>query len=121
MDLKEKMKQAPLEQRWEWFLDKLTKLIGKRPQDVEAIIYLIGVQELGQGFRTFSKEEKQDLMHIATCRLLSKIGFFELEGHDKDGWPHWKKLKNLPFLNHDNQEDLLKTQIMDYFEEEEIF
>lgn len=109
-----------LKVEWQNLLSRLESQFGKKP-DLNGVLLLIGVQELGQGVRAFSKEEKQDLMHIATCRLLSKIGFFELEGHDKDGWPHWKRIKNVPFLTHDDQEDLLKTQIMDYFEEEEIF
>lgn len=118
MNIKQKIQQAPLEQRWEWLLDKLGKIVGKRPQDLEAVLFLIGLQELGQGVRNFSKEEKQDLMHIANCKLLSKVGLYELEGHDKDGWPHWKLVQNAPFLDLDGQEILLKTQILEYFEEE---
>ena len=66
---------------------------------MDAILFLIGVQELGQGFRPFSKEEKQDLMHIAICKVLSFSGFYELEGVDEDGWPHWKMMKKLPHFD----------------------
>ena len=39
--------------------------------DLNSILFLIGIQELGRVQTRFSKEEKQDLMHIAVCRLLS--------------------------------------------------
>lgn len=90
---------------------------GKKP-DLKAVLFLIGVQELGQGFRHFSKEEKQDLMHIAVCRVLSYAGYYELEGHDQEGWPHWKQTESIPKLNLFEQEGLLKLYVIRYFEEE---
>lgn len=90
---------------------------GKKP-DLKAILFLIGVQELGQGFRRFSKEEKQDLMHIAVCRILSRAGYYTLSGADKDGWPHWEPTEKLPRLNLFEQEGLLKYYVIRYFEEE---
>ena len=46
---------------------------------MEAILFLIGIQEVGD-FRTkFTKEQKQDLMHVAVCSLLSPSGYYELE------------------------------------------
>ena len=38
--------------------------------DTQAILFLIGVQELGLGYREFTKQEKTDLLHIAVCTLL---------------------------------------------------
>jgi hypothetical protein len=110
-----------LEFRWGQLLNKIQKVIGSRPKDLNGVLFLIGVQELGQGHRNFSKEEKQDLIHIAICRVLSQVGFYELEGIDQDGWPHWKLLKPLPQFELLEQEKLLKTQILDYFAEEKIF
>ncbi|MCS6794399.1 MAG: hypothetical protein RMJ97_01330 [Raineya sp.] len=107
--------------RWGQLLNKIHQRLGIRPKDLNGVLFLIGVQELGKGFRSFSKEEKQDLMHIAICRLLSKLGFYELEGLDKDGWPHWKLLKPLPQFDLLEQEKLLKIQAIEYFEEEKIF
>jgi hypothetical protein len=92
-----------------------------RPKDLNGVLFLIGIQELGQGHRNFSKEEKQDLIHIAICRVLSQAGFYKLEGIDQDGWPHWKLLKPLPQFELLEQEKLLKMQILDYFAEEKIF
>ena len=99
-------------------LTALEKLIGKKPKDLNAVLFLIGVQELGQGRKIFEKEEKQDLMHIGICKVLSLSGYYELEGLDKDGWPHWKLVKKLPHFDLLEQEKLLKMLVMEYFEKE---
>lgn len=109
-----------LKERWERLLEKLESIVGKKPKDLNAVLFLIGVQELGQGVRVFSKEQKQDLMHIAICRVLSKPGIYELEGHDQDGWPHWKLTQKLPKLDIQNQEKMLKMYTIEYFEDEGI-
>jgi hypothetical protein len=83
--------------------------------DLQGILFAIGLQELGQLRDEFSKEERQDLMHIAVCRLLSYDGYFELEGYDADGWPHWKQL-GIPPAGRKNQEILLKRKIASYIE-----
>lgn len=79
---------------------------------------MIGVQELGQGHVHFTKEQKQDLMHIATCKVLSYSGFYALEGLDAEGWPHWNLVKPVPTLNLKEQDLLLKAHIVHYFESE---
>jgi len=113
--------ELPIERQWEYLLDKLAMLVGKRPADMNAVLFLIGLQELGQGTRTFNKEEKQDLMHIATCKILSYAGIYELEGSDQDGWPHWKQVQPLPHLDLESQEILLQTHAIEYFEEIQLF
>ncbi|MBL4862779.1 MAG: hypothetical protein JKY09_07170 [Crocinitomicaceae bacterium] len=89
--------------------------------DVQAILFLIGVNELGMGHQDFSKSEKTDLLHIAICTLLSPYKYYEFEGRDKDNWPHFKLLKELPSLNHREQQHLMKEAIIDYFEENGYF
>lgn len=90
----------------------------KRNPDVDAVLFLIGMRELGQlpNRTKFTKEQKQDLMHIAVCRLLSELGYYHLEGQDQDGWPHWVAVKALPKLETHDQEYLLKQQIIRYFD-----
>ncbi|MDQ3392847.1 MAG: hypothetical protein M3512_01840 [Bacteroidota bacterium] len=111
-------KDLDLLRSWQHLLTALEKVIGKRPKDLNAVLFLIGVQELGQGKRNFSKEEKQDLMHIAICKVLSLSGFYALEGLDEQGWPHWKMIKKLPHFDLLEQEKLLKMCVIDYFEQE---
>ncbi len=107
-----------LAQRWDILLDKLEQTLGKKPADLNAVLFLIGVQELGKGHQFFTKEQKQDLMHIAICKVLSFSGIYELEGTDQDGWPHWKLVQPLPFVNVVEQEKLLKAHVIEYFETE---
>ncbi len=104
-----------LQQRW-WNLEaKLVERFGKKP-DMETILFLIGVQELGDIKEKFTKEQKQDLMHIAVCSLLSNSGYYELEGVDVDGWPHFKQLRAMPDMNAIEQENFLKDHVLLYFE-----
>ena len=53
-------------------------------------------------------------MHIAVCRLMSQFGYYELEGLDQDGWPHWKLVKKLPPLTLKEQDLLLKQAVIEY-------
>jgi hypothetical protein len=111
-------KDLDLERQWQRLLGEIEKLIGKKPKDLNGVLFIIGVQELGKGYRPFSKEEKQDLMHIGICRVLTPSGYYELTGSDKDGWPHWKMVKKLPHFDLLEQEKLLKMHVIEYFEKE---
>ncbi len=85
--------------------------------DLNMVLFLIGIQELGRWKKGFSKEEKQDLMHIAVCRLLSYDGYFEFVGRDADGWPHWRQVLEMARQNTQEQEKSLKTNAVRYFKE----
>ncbi|MEM6346474.1 MAG: hypothetical protein AAF927_21470 [Bacteroidota bacterium] len=106
--------------RWQRLEEWFRTLLGKQP-NMEAILFLIGVRELGSPPKEFEKEEKMELMHIAICRLLSQSGYYELSHLDQDGWPHWKLVKELPHQDMFSQVHLLREHILTYFEEEEIF
>lgn len=88
--------------------------------DLDAIIYLIGVQELGKVHQTFKKDEKLNLMHIAICRLLVPYGYYEFDFVDKDGWPHYSIKEELPPLKAGEQSVLMKEAIVNYFLEKEV-
>lgn len=85
--------------------------------DLNAILFIIGIQELGRWKQQFTKEEKQDLMHIAVCRLLSTEGYYEFIGRDADGWPHYELRRPVPGGEVAEQEALLQAKIIEYFEE----
>ena len=108
------------ERTWQLLLGKLEQVIGKKPADLKSVLFLIGVQELGRGAKNFTKEEKRDLMHIAICKVLSLSGFYELEGLDEAGWPHWKLKKKLPHFDILEQEKLLKMHVIEYFEQKNL-
>lgn len=86
--------------------------------ELNSVLFLVGIQELGRLQEKFTKEEKQDLMHIAVCVLLSDDGYFEFTGKDADGWPHFKQIKPLDILGPKAQEELLKKRAIGYFSEE---
>ncbi len=103
-----------LQQRW-WTLEaKLTERFGKKP-DMEAVLFLIGMQETGFIQEKITKEQKQDLMHVAICTVLALSGYYELQGNDDEGWPHFSQLKDLPTLPLHDQENFLKDHILLYF------
>ncbi len=110
-------KEENLEESWEHLLAQIVAIFGKKP-DLNGVLFMIGVQELGRGVKVFTKEEKQDLMHIAICKVLSLSGFYELEGIDEQGWPHWKLVKKLPFFDLLGQEKVIKMHIIEYFNKE---
>jgi hypothetical protein len=88
--------------------------------DIQGLLFIIGLQELGKGKIKLSKNEKLDVMHIAICTLLSPYGYYEYEGLDKDGWPHWKTIENLPPLKPAQQQEIIKQAIVEYFKTVEI-
>jgi len=112
------MQDIEIQEDWKRLLKFLHSTVGKKPQDLKGVLFLIGVQEFGQGARPFSKEEKQDLMHIAICKVLSLGGYYELKGFDEQGWPHWELVTKLPSFDLLQQEELLKHFVCRYFREE---
>ena len=109
------MIEQDLEQDWK----EVTRFFDQQfggDADLDAIIYLIGVNELGKGIQKFKKHEKMDIMHVAICTLLSKYGFYEYEGLDADGWPHYKLIEELPSLKPGQQQFLMKQAIIDYYQ-----
>ncbi len=109
-------KKTDLKENWNLLTDKLSKQFADGDTlDVDSIIYLIGVQELGKGHQTFKKDEKINLMHIAICKLLEPYGYYEFDYYDNDGWPHYKTLTELPNLKPGEQSVLIKEAIVNYF------
>ena len=105
-----------LEKEYKHIVSKLSSQFGEE-LDLKGILFLIGVQELGDGFRKFSKDEKVEVVHIAICRLLSQYKYYKFIGRDKDGWPHWKATSSLPKLPPKDQLKIIKQSISDYFKE----
>lgn len=105
-----------LKSRWEKVVQMLSDQFSQGEDlDLDGIIYLIGVQELGKLGKTFKKDEKVNLMHIAICRLLEPYGYYEFEFVDRDGWPHYKVKEQLPPLKAGEQSVLMKEAIVNYF------
>ncbi|MDE3743140.1 hypothetical protein [Maribacter polysaccharolyticus] len=109
-----------LKERWERLMEKLSEQFAPGDTlELDAIIYLVGVQELGQIHKTFKKDEKLNLMHIAICRLLEPYGYYEFDFFDEDGWPHYTIKEELPPLKAGEQSVLMKEALVGYFMEKE--
>ncbi len=106
--------EEDLQVRWLKLRIYLKEKFGIKP-DMNGVLLLIGVQELGQGPQEFSKEQKQDLMHIAICTILSASGYYSFDGKDEEGWPHFTQLKVLPVYDTFEQENFLKDHVLLYF------
>jgi hypothetical protein len=105
-----------LKERWEQLVTILSDRFADGDiLDLDAIIYLIGVQELGKFNRKFKKDEKVNLMHIAICRLLEPYGYYTFDFFDEDGWPHYMVKEELPPLKAGEQSVLMKDAIVNYF------
>jgi hypothetical protein len=110
-----------LKERWE----KVEQIISEKfadgeKLDLDSIIYLIGIQELGKFNKKFTKEEKINLMHIAICKLLEPYGYYTFDYVDHDGWPHYNLVENLPALKAGEQTVLMKEAIVNYFLQSQI-
>jgi hypothetical protein len=103
------------EAKWKLLIKKLEEKFGEQP-DIQNIIFLIGIQELGGVYRKYNKAQKLDVMHVAVCTLLMTYGYYEFERHDEDGWPHFKATEKLPFLKPLQQNHLMRQAIVTYFE-----
>lgn len=113
------MKPAEINTKWNELQQRIAEDFDTDLPDIKVMLFLIGVQELGQGPKKFTKRQKEELMHIANCKLFSQMGFYELEGADQDGWPHWKLVKPIPNYTLMEQEMVMKSLIITYFEEME--
>ncbi len=110
------MIEQDFEQGWKEAMEKMEKRF-EQPIDLQAALFLIGLNELGQGPRRLNKDQKIDVIHIAVCSLLEPFGYYVFEGKDKDGWPHFTRSETLPKLSAQEQERLMKESIINYIQE----
>ncbi len=103
-----------IEDQWKKLILNLEVQFGDG-LDLQAVLMLIGVQELGKGYRKFNKDQKLEVLHIAICTLLEPYGYYKFEGQDEDGYPHWSTVENLPPLKPGQQSFLMKQSVIDYF------
>tara|TARA_R110001592_G_scaffold339875_1_gene627797 strand:+ start:1083 stop:1415 length:333 start_codon:yes stop_codon:yes gene_type:complete len=84
--------------------------------DIQSILFIIGLQELGMNYQEFKKEQKLDIIHIGVCTVLLPFGYYKKIGLDNDGWPHFKNVKKISnTMVGEEQELLMKRAIIKYF------
>ncbi|MDT8414994.1 MAG: hypothetical protein RQ735_06410 [Flavobacteriaceae bacterium] len=112
------VKDEILKSKWNELVSKLSNRFSQGENlDLDAIIFLVGVQEFGNPKLSFKKDEKINLMHIAICRLLEPYGYYTFDYVDEEGWPHYHVLEPLPPLKAGEQALLMKEALVIYFTE----
>ncbi|MBK6389587.1 MAG: hypothetical protein KA109_04045 [Saprospiraceae bacterium] len=87
--------------------------------DLNAVLLFIGIQELGKWkSNRFKKEEKQDLMHIAVCTLMTLDGYYRWDGLDTDGWPHYAQVRAFDIKGEGAQDQYLRMKSIEYFNDQ---
>lgn len=105
---------------WQTLQSKLKERFGSEMEH-DAILFMIGLQELGKSHRRYKKDQKLEVMHIAICTLLEPFGFYEYKGRDDEGWPHWELKEELPHLDAKQQNKLMNEAIIEYFKKNDFF
>jgi hypothetical protein len=83
--------------------------------DMQAILFLIGMQELGLGPVKLEKAAKVDVMHVAICTLLEPLGYYIYKGRDEDNWPHWENTGKMPYMTSMEQNRFMQIRVIEYF------
>ncbi len=105
---------------WNQLKKKLETQFGQGI-DLAIVLFLIGVQESGQGFREFNQTEKLHLVQIGTSCLLSQWGYFTKSETQENGFPVWIKNTTHPNLTKIQEDLLLKEASINYFKEINYF
>lgn len=112
------MEQWETDFEWLRIRHFLKDLMGQEKlPDLNNVLLLIGIRELGQAKEKWTKEEKRDLMNIAACALLEMEEYYQFHALDDDGWPHYEQLKPFDIKGVKEQETWLKDKIIKYFKE----
>ena len=103
-----------LEKKWRNLQNKLGENMGEIPE-INSILFVIGLQELNMKFDKLSKDQKIEVMHIGLCVVFTPHGYYKPIGRDQDGWIHFDAVKKFPKLNSDEQEEIIKEAIIEYY------
>ncbi len=113
---KNESRDKKLKERWETLLVVLSERFSDgEALDVEGVLYLVGLQELGQVHRKMKKDDNVNLIHIGICSVLEPYGYYRFDFFDDEGWPHFELLEELPPLKPGEQSILMKEALVEYF------
>lgn len=104
------------ERQWKALVRDLESRFGRMP-DVDAILFLIGVQSVGRGYEPdLPKERKQSLIMEGSYLALETVDLYRRMGLERNGFWIWEKVADVPKLSVDDQERLLQIGILNYFD-----
>ena len=105
-----------LKRRWEELIQRLSDTFSDTEAvEMEGVLYLIGLQELGKIHQQFKKDDNVNIIHIGICTVLEPFGYYRFDFYDNDGWQHFVLVEELPVLKPGEQAILMKEAIVDYF------
>lgn len=108
------MELRHVKMEWQYLLNKLSDRFDGEP-DLQVVLFLIGLQETGFTQKKLSKDEKQDLVHVAICSILCPLGYYTYQHHDEEGWPHYQSTGKLPAMSLKDQDILIRKAVISYF------
>jgi len=113
---KNSTRDQKLKDRWDLLVTVLSERFADgEALDVEGILYLVGLQELGQIHRKMKKDDNVNLIHVGICTVLESFGYYRFDFFDEEGWPHFELLEELPPLKPGEQSVLMKEALVEYF------
>lgn len=105
---------------WDQLTEKLQKDFSISG-DLLSVLFLVGIQESGGGFRHYDQQEKTDLVKLGKYTLLAQAGFFKkitVPGRD----PLFLPEEEHPLPNDPKAvNNLLKKELLLYFEDHLTF
>ena len=118
---KSQSRDKKLKERWDQLLIVLTERFSDgEALDVEGVLYLIGLQGLGQVHQKMKKDDNVNLIHVGICTVLEPYGYYRFDFFDEEGWPHFELLEALPPLKPGEQSILMKEALVAYFLKREL-
>ena len=118
---KSQSRDQKLKDRWNHLITILSDRFSHgQPLEIEGVLYLVGLQELGQVHRKMKKDENVNLIHIGICTVLEPYGYYRFDFFDEEGWPHFELLESLPVLKPGEQSILMKEALVEYFLKREL-
>ena len=118
---KSQIRDQKLKDRWDNLITVLSDRFSHgQPLEIESVLYLVGLQELGQVHRKMKKDENVNLIHIGICTVLEPYGYYRFDFFDEEGWPHFELLEMLPVLKPGEQSILMKEALVEYFLKREL-
>ncbi len=92
----------------------LAPRFGTEAVGMEAILFLVGVQMSGEGYRKLEKEAKQDTIMNGTYAVFERIGLYARDPDTPEGW---RRTADVPELSIEQQEKLLRVAVVRFFAE----
>ena len=103
--------------------DNLTAFLEKNfgiEQNFTSVLFLIGIQESGKGFKSYDQQEKTEIIKLAQIKLLARENFYIPVKERDTGESIWIENPNMPISTESILEKLLKSLILDYFNKQQF-